>query len=132
MLYIFTTKDVRNLDSFIHLFVTASRQNYYIILNYLFFISISFKMVPKKNSLVSPPQIKYYPCAIQDGEDDLESLADILSSQSTISKADFFGVIMALTKVFGESFSEGRIIRIDNLDLFQITLQGVPSESPEE
>ena len=95
-------------------------------------MSISFKIMPKKNSLVSPPQIKYYPCAIQDGEDNLQSLTDILSSQSTISRADCYGVIMALTKVFGESLSEGRILRIDNLDSFQITLQGLPSESPDE
>ena len=75
-------------------------------------------MVPKKNSLVSPPQIKYYTCATHDGEDDLESLYDIVSSQFTISKADCYGVIMALTKVFGESLSEGRIVWIDNLDSF--------------
>jgi predicted histone-like DNA-binding protein len=97
-----------------------------------FFMSITFKMVPKKNNLVSPPQIKYYPCAIHDGEDDLESLADLVSSQSTISKADCYGVIMALTKVIGESLSDGRIVRIDSLGSFQITLQGLPGESPDE
>ena len=89
-------------------------------------------MVPKKNNLVSPPQIKYYPCAIHEGEDDLDSLADIVSSQSTISKADCYGVIMALTKVIGESLSDGRIVRIDSLGSFQITLQGLPAESPDE
>lgn len=95
-------------------------------------MSVSFKMVPKKNNLVSPPQIKYYPCAIHKGEDDLNSLADIVSSQSTISKADCYGVIMALTKVIAESLSEGRIVRIDSLGSFQITLQGLPGESPDE
>ncbi|TDD74722.1 HU family DNA-binding protein [Flavobacterium caseinilyticum] len=95
-------------------------------------MSISFKMVPKKNNLVSPPQIKYYPCAIHEGEDDLESLADIVSSQSTISKADCYGVIMALTKVIGESLADGRIVRIDSLGSFQITVRGLPGESPDE
>lgn len=56
-------------------------------------MSVSFKMVPKKNNLIAQPQIKFYPCAIHDGEDDLDSLADIIASQSTISKADCYGVI---------------------------------------
>ncbi|MFV8336961.1 hypothetical protein ACNQF7_12885 [Flavobacterium sp. RSP29] len=57
-------------------------------------------------------------------EDDLDSLTDIVASQSTISKIDCYGVIMALTKVIGESLSDGRIERIDSLGSFQITVQG--------
>ncbi|WP_291096924.1 MULTISPECIES: HU family DNA-binding protein [unclassified Flavobacterium] len=95
-------------------------------------MSVSFKMVPKKNNLVSPPEIKYYPCAVHDGEDDLDSLADIVASQSTISKADCYGVIIALTKAIGESLSDGRIVRIDSLGSFQITLQGFPADTLEE
>lgn len=96
------------------------------------YMSVSFKMVPKKNNLVVPPQIKYYPCAIHNGEEDLDSLADIVASQSTISKADCYGVIMALTKAIGESLADGRIVRIDNLGSFQITLQGLPADTLEE
>ena len=95
-------------------------------------MSISFKMVPKKNNLVAPSEIKYYPCAVHTGEDDLESLSEIVASQSTISKADCYGVIMALTKVIGESLSDGRIVRIDSLGSFQITLQGLPADTPDE
>lgn len=39
---------------------------------------------------------------------------------------------MALTKVIGESLSDGRIVRIDSLDSFQITVQESPGESPDE
>ena len=89
-------------------------------------------MVPKKNNLVSPPQTKYYPCAVNNGANGLDSLADIVASQSTISKADCYGVIMALTKVIGESLSDGRIVRIDSLGSFQIPVHGLPGESPDE
>ena len=78
------------------------------------------------------PQIKYYPFAIHFGEDDLDSLADIAASQSTISKADCYGVIVALTKAIGESLAEGRIVRIHNLVSFQITLQGLPADTLDE
>ena len=95
-------------------------------------MAVSFKMLPKKNNLATPPEIKYYPCAIHNGEDDLDSLADIVASQSTISKADCYGVIMALTKAISESLAEGRIVRIDSLGTFQITLEGLPANSLEE
>lgn len=96
------------------------------------FMPVSFKMVSKKNNLASPPVTKYYPCAVHNGEDDLDSLADIVVSQSTISRADCYGVIIALTKAIGESLSAGRIVRIDNLGTFQITLQGLPADSPDD
>lgn len=88
-------------------------------------------MIPKKNNLVTPPQIKYYPCAIHQGEDDLDSLSDVVASQSTISKADCYGVV-ALTKVISESLCNGKIVRIDSLGTFQITLKGLPADTPDE
>ena len=93
-------------------------------------MAVSFKMVPKKNNLVSPPETKYYPCAVHQGEDDLDRLAAIVVSQSTMSRADCYGVIISLTKAIGESLAAGRIVKIDNLGTFQITLQGLPADSP--
>ena len=89
-------------------------------------------MVPKKNNLVSPPITKYYPCAVHTGEEDLDSLSEIVASRSSLSKADCYGVIIAMTQVIGESLSEGRIVKIDNLGTFQITLKGLPADSPED
>lgn len=89
-------------------------------------------MVPKKNTLALPPETKYYPCAIHQDEDDLDSLSDIVASQSSFSKADCYGVIIGLTKAIGDSLSEGRIVRIDNLGTFQITLKGLPADSPDD
>ena len=100
--------------------------------NATIFMAVTFKMVPKKNNLASPPETKFYPCAVHNGEDNLDSLANIVASQSTISRADCYGVIMALTKVIGESLAAGRIVKIDNLGTFQITLQGLPADSPDD
>jgi predicted histone-like DNA-binding protein len=89
-------------------------------------------MVPKKNILVSPPQIKYYPCAIHGGEEDLDSLAEMVASRSTVSKADCYGVIIGLTEVISEALAAGNIVRIDSLGSFQITVQGTPADTLEE
>jgi predicted histone-like DNA-binding protein len=86
-------------------------------------------MIPKKNSLVSPPEIKYYPCAVSKGEVNLDDLARIVASRTTMSRPDCFGVIMALSDVIGESLANGNIVRIDNLGTFQLNLSGTPADT---
>lgn len=81
---------------------------------------------------MSPPVTKYYPCAVHSGEVDLDRLSDIAASRSTLSKADCYAAIIALTQAIGESLSEGHIVRLDNLGTFQITLKGLPADSPED
>jgi len=48
-------------------------------------MAISYKMVLKKQSMGTPPIAKYYPCAIHDGMDDLDSLSGRIASNSNIS-----------------------------------------------
>ncbi|KAB1154809.1 HU family DNA-binding protein [Flavobacterium luteum] len=95
-------------------------------------MSVSFKLVPKQNNLVSPPEIKYYPCAVSKGEADLDSLADVVSSRSSMSKADCYGVMIGLTEAIGEALADGKIVRIDALGTFKITIQGTASETQTE
>lgn len=42
-------------------------------------------MIPKRNSVVSPPEIKHYTCAANKGEVNLDDLARIVASRTTIS-----------------------------------------------
>jgi predicted histone-like DNA-binding protein len=95
-------------------------------------MSIQFKMVPKKNNLVAPPQTNYYPCAVHNGEITLDDLATTVASQSTLSRADCYAVIIAMTQVVGDTLTQGKIVRIDNLGTFQITLQGTPAATPDD
>ncbi len=92
---------------------------------------VQFKMIPKQNNLVSPPEIKYYPCAVNKGEVTLNDLAKIMASRSTISRADCYGVIIALSEVISESLANGNIVRVDNLGSFQLRLHGTAAETEE-
>lgn len=92
---------------------------------------VQFKMVPKQNNLVSPPEVKYYPCAVSKGELNLKDLAKIIASRSTVSKADCYGVVMALSDIIGQSLLNGQIIKIDSLGTFSLTLTGTAADSPE-
>ncbi|MGL2966727.1 HU family DNA-binding protein [Flavobacterium sp. XGLA_31] len=92
-------------------------------------MAVTFKMIPKKNMQVSPPEVKFYPCAVSQGRVDLDVLSQIVASRSTVSEADCYGVIVGLTKVISESLLKGNIVDIDFLGSFALTLQGTAAES---
>ena len=92
-------------------------------------MSVSYKLIPKQNNLATPPEVKYYPCVVTNGEVGLKDLAKIIATRSTISKADCYGVIMALCDVIGDSLSDGKIVRIDSLGSFQVSAIGEAAES---
>ena len=94
-------------------------------------MAVHFKMIPKKNNLVIPPEVKYFPCVVSNGDENLDSLAKIIASRSTISKADCYGVIMALSDVIGEALCDGKIVRIDSLGTFKLGVTGSAADSPE-
>lgn len=89
-------------------------------------------MVAKQNNLASPPEVKYFPCAVSNNEVDLDNLADIISYRSTLTKADCYAVIIALTEAIGESLSNGSIVRLDSLGTFRLTLQGKGNITPDD
>ena len=93
---------------------------------------IAFKMVPKQNNIATPPQVKYYPCAVSSGEVDLEYIAEIISSRSTISVADCYGVLIGMSQVIGEELAKGKIVKIERLGTFALTLKGVGTDEPQK
>ncbi len=95
-------------------------------------MAISFKLTGKKNPMVDPPETKYYPVAIHDGEVDLDYIAKRVAMRSTISAADCFGALIALTEVIGEELSDGKIVKLERLGSFQVTLQGTPADTDKD
>jgi predicted histone-like DNA-binding protein len=89
---------------------------------------VQFKMIPKQNNLVSPPEVKFYPCAVSKSTVNLDDLAKIISGRCTISKADCYGVVIALSDAIGEALSGGSIVKIQNLGSFQLSLSGTASD----
>lgn len=89
-------------------------------------------MVPKQNNIASPPQINYYPCAVSKGEVDLEYLAEIIASRSTVTVADCYGVLVGMSQVVGEELAKGNIVKIERLGTFALTLKGKGTNEPEK
>ncbi|HQV36343.1 MAG: HU family DNA-binding protein [Flavobacterium sp.] len=94
-------------------------------------MAIQFKMVAKTNSLATPPETNFYPCAVHQGEETLETLANRISMSTSLTEADCFGVMYALTNAIGDALANGKIVRIDSLGTFQLTIQGLPAPEAE-
>jgi predicted histone-like DNA-binding protein len=77
--------------------------------------------------LVQPEVVNYYPCAVSQGEINLDQLAEKLSFSCTLTKADCYAAVVGLTEVITEALGEGKIVRLDNLGTFSVSLQGNPS-----
>lgn len=92
-------------------------------------MAVPFKMVPKRNVLVSPPVVKYYPVAVAAGSVDFDYLCDKVARRSSMSPADCYGAIIALTDVIGEELLQGNIVTLEHLGSFRLTLKGTPADS---
>lgn len=90
-------------------------------------MSVTFHMVAKRNNLSATAEIQFYPCALHQGEETLETLAKRISDSSSLTEADCFGVMYALTNAIGDALANGKIVRIDSLGTFQLTLKGLPA-----
>lgn len=89
-------------------------------------------MVLKKQTIVSPPIEKYYPCAIHEGMDDLDSLSKRIALNSNICKADCYRIVMSLTEEIEKSLAMGRVVNIFTLGSFKINVHGIGVDSPED
>jgi len=92
-------------------------------------MAIQFKMVAKQNNIATPPQIKYYPCAVSQGTIDLERVADIISSRSSLSRANCYGVLIAMTDVIGDALKQGNSVNLESLGAFSLTLRGTAADT---
>lgn len=94
-------------------------------------MSVRFKMVLKQNNIASPPETKYYPCAVSSGGVDLEFLADAVADRSTLTVADCYAVLVAMSEVVGEELARGKTVKLDRLGTFSLTLKGTGTDDPE-
>jgi len=88
-------------------------------------MAIKFKVLPRKNpqDILAPE--KYYAAAIGDGETDLESLAEMISYQCTVTESDCYAVLLSLEHNIVKELGQGRIVKLGRLGNFQV---GISSE----
>jgi len=65
---------------------------------------------------------KHYIEAVSNGTTDLERLAYLVANQSTVSEGDCYAVIITLLHNISDELSQGKIVKLDRLGSFQISL----------
>lgn len=95
-------------------------------------MAIQFKLSPKTNNLKNPPETKFYPRAVHRDELDFDAIADILSTNSTVTHADCYAVMIGMERVMTHALKEGAIVRLGNFGSFQVSIQGNGTDDPEE
>lgn len=93
---------------------------------------IKLKVVKKKNPQNLQAPERYYVQAVKSANVDLNWLAKIISSRSTVSKADCFAVLTACVDAMIEELSRGSIVNLDSLGSFQVSVKSSPSDTPSQ
>ena len=92
-------------------------------------MSVKFKAVHRRNPMDSAAAEKFYAKAIADGEVDLDTLAQMISDQNTVTEADCYAVLISLEKNIITELSQGRIVKLGRLGTFQVSIssEGMPT-----
>jgi predicted histone-like DNA-binding protein len=95
-------------------------------------MSVKYKVLPKKNprDLVAPE--KYYANAIGDGDVNLDTLAEMISYQCTVTESDCYAVLISLEKNIISELEQGRIIKLGRLGNFQVGLSSEGKDTAAE
>ncbi|TCI90300.1 HU family DNA-binding protein [Tenacibaculum sp. M341] len=95
-------------------------------------MSITFKSISKKNPRDLTAPKKFYASSISNGTTELETLADLISSQCTVTSTDCVAVLNALEENVIRELKQGRIVKLGKLGDFQVSLSSEGFDTEEE
>jgi predicted histone-like DNA-binding protein len=95
-------------------------------------MSVKFNVLPRRNPQDTLAPEKFYAAAIGDGETDLDTLAEMIAYQCTVTKPDCYAVLMALEHNIISELRQGRIVKIGSLGNFQVGISSLGMEFPED
>jgi predicted histone-like DNA-binding protein len=90
---------------------------------------VKLKVVKKKNPFSLQDPERYYVQAVKTANVNLDWLARIISSQSTVSKADCLAVLTACVEAMIEELSRGSVVSLGALGSFQVGVRSEPSDT---
>ncbi len=103
-----------------------------VLINIPKLMSIQIKAVKFKNLQHPEEADQYYAVAKSRNELSLDDLSKRIASMSTVSRADIYAVLIALTETLPDALEEGNIVRLGSLGSFMIRVSSNPSQTAEE
>ncbi|WP_438966383.1 hypothetical protein [Flavobacterium sp.] len=62
----------------------------------------------------------------------MDYLAEIIASLCTVSVADCYGFLITKCDAMGEQLADGKIVKLERLGTFALTLKGIETNEPEK
>ncbi|PQJ81756.1 HU family DNA-binding protein [Polaribacter glomeratus] len=75
---------------------------------------------------------KFYAQAVGSGKTDLERLAYLVAHQSTVREGDCYAVILSLIHNIVDELKQGKIVKLDKLGTFNISVSSEAEETADE
>ncbi|MGZ0016568.1 HU family DNA-binding protein [Yeosuana sp. AK3] len=95
-------------------------------------MSISFKVLPRKNPQAITAPEKFYAAAIASGSVDMDRLAEQISYQCTVTESDCYAVLLALERNIIDALGQGQIVKLGKLGNFQVSISSEGKDTLEE
>jgi len=95
-------------------------------------MSITFKILPRKNPQVITAPEKFYAAAIASGSVDMDRLAEQISYQCTVTESDCYAVLLALERNIIDALGQGQIVKLGKLGNFQVSISSEGKDTIEE
>ena len=95
-------------------------------------MAIKFKPQSRKNPQDMTAPEKFYAAAISNGETDMESLAEMIAYQSTLTDTDCYAVLRSLEHNIISELNNGRIVKLGSLGNFQVSISSEGQPSPDQ
>ena len=92
-------------------------------------MAIRFKLMARKNPQKPEDPPKYYAQVVPSAKINLKTLSQRVSSHTTMSAPDVYGVLMALEEEIIASLKEGAQVELGNLCIFYPDLKSEGAES---
>lgn len=95
-------------------------------------MAVKFKSVGRRNPQDITLPEKYYAKAIADGEVDLDTLAEQIAYECTVTESDTYAVLLALVRNITKELEQGRIVKLGKLGNFQVSISSEGFDTQEE
>jgi predicted histone-like DNA-binding protein len=93
---------------------------------------VRIKSVSKSNPQDRVADNKFYAQVVSSGKTDLERLAYLVANQSTVREGDCYAVILSLIHNIVDELKQGKIVKLDKLGTFNISLSSDGKENADE
>lgn len=93
---------------------------------------VTIKPISKSNPQDRVADNKFYAQVVSSGKTDLERLAYLVAHQSTVREGDCYAVILSLIHNIVDELKQGKIVKLDKLGTFNISVSSEAKVVAEE